>query len=531
MMIKDDIAGLAKKLKAIGNNNQYLVSDAQLAMYLERPGDYPSYLVLTEIDRRQGEKVKREQAQAQPQQPSIKDQAIMALGQQMPQGMVMPPEQVAMTPEQRASSGIAQLAGGGVVALKDGGIVGYRAGDYVSKKLFGGRSLGDMYTDPEGMYRDSDLANLQESRLKKIQSLRDTKGAIFPSSLIGEPDSITGKEVVAKERLQALEDEGLVTIPGGYVPEGSPFKTDEEVLMDKIEAQEKADKKAAEDKLLSDKDKTFEGAKLSTGKFNTMPYDELMIENPEEYGRTLKEELRAELGEDDFKKLEKEQLGDLEKRIGGREGKKFGMAALFAGAKMMSSKDPYFAQGLGAGLEEGAKFLTQEQKEIEALKSQRLDIQTKLRIADRKEKEALNKFGAQSEQFARANNMKVALEQQSNMLKKEELDIKRPYYESQSSYLKSLSAQTGLADKKAEYIAKRMQGDYGGFSMYNDLRTTDPNKLSDRQKKLLDKLERQYQRLKKEADELYPNVGGNSSATSYTDTMRTANPLRYLGQE
>jgi len=148
MMIKDDIAGLAKKLKAIGNNNQYLVSDAQLAMYLERPGDYPSYLVLTEIDRRQGEKVKREQAQAQPQQPSIKDQAIMALGQQMPQGMVMPPEQVAMTPEQRASSGIAQLAGGGVVALKDGGIVGYRAGDYVSKKLFGGRSLGDMYTDP-----------------------------------------------------------------------------------------------------------------------------------------------------------------------------------------------------------------------------------------------------------------------------------------------------------------------------------------------------------------------------------------------
>ena len=67
--------------------------------------------------------------------------------------------------------------------------------------------------------------------------------------------------------------------------------------------------------------------------------------------------------------------------------------------------------------------------------------------------------------------------------------------------------------------------------MYNDLRTTDPNKLSDRQKKLLDKLERQYQRLKKEADELYPNVGGNSSATSYTDTMRTANPLRYLGQE
>jgi hypothetical protein len=520
----------SSQLRARSDSGDYVVNDAQLTNYLQNPGTIPSFMVLAEIERRQAEKVRKEQMQAQPQQPTVKDQAIMALGQQMPQGMAMPPEQVAMTPEQRAGSGIAAL--NPPVQMAEGGVVGYRAGDYVSKKLFGGRSLGDMYTDPEGMYRDSDLANLQESRLKKIQSLRDTKGAIFPSSLIGEPDSITGKEVVAKERLQALEDEGLVTIPGGYVPEGSPFKTDEEVLMDKIEAQEKADKKAAEDKLLSDKNKTFEGAKLSTGKFNTMPYDELMIENPEEYGRTLKEELRAELGEDDYKKLEKEQLGDLEKRIGGREGKKFGMAALFAGAKMMSSKDPFFAQGLGAGLEEGAKFLTQEQKEIEALKSQKLDIQTKLRIADRKEKEALNKFGAQSEQFARANNMKVSLEQQSNMLKQEELDIKRPYYESQSSYLKSLSAQTGLAKEKEKYISDRFPAGTVGLQALGTLREKKRDgSIGDKALKRLNELESQYKALEAEANAKFPSVGGNSSATSYTDTMRTANPLRYLGQE
>ena len=512
----------SSQLRARSDTGDYVVNDAQLTNYLQNPGTIPSFMVLAEIERRQAENTRREQMRAQPQQPTVKDQAIAALGQPMPQGMAMPAEQAAMTPEQRASSGIAAL--NPPVEMAEGGVVGYAVGDLVKRKLFSGRSLGDMYADPEGMYADSYLENLQDARLRKQRPPTSRDGTPYPSSLIGEPTE-EAVQAAGKERMEKKEFD----VPGGYVPTESNIKSEEQ-LKEEIEAQQKADKKAAEDKLLSSKDKTFEGAKLDTGKFNTMPYDELMIENPEEYGRTLKEELRAELGEDDYKKLEKEQLGDLDKRIGGREGKKWSIAAIIAGAKMLSSKDPFFSVGLGAGLEAGAGFLTQEQREIEQLKSQKLDIQTKLRIADRKEKEALNKFGAQSAQFARANNMKVALEQQSNMLKQEELDIKRPYYESQSGYLKSLSAQTGLADKKAEYIAKRMQGDYGGYQMYNQLRTADPNKLSDRQKKVLDKLERQYQRLKKEADEIYPNVGG-SSGSSYADTMRTANPLRFIGQE
>ena len=436
----------SSQLRARSDSGDYIVNDAQLTNYLQNPGTIPSFMVLAEIERRQAEKVRKEQAQAQPQQPTVKDQAIMALGQQMPQGMAMPPEQVAMAPEQREGSGIAAL--NPPVQMAEGGIVGYAAGDLVKRKLFAGRSLGDMYADPEGMYADSYLQNLQEARLRKDRPPTSRDGTPYPSSLIGEP---TEESVLAagKERMEKKDFD----IPGGYVPTESNIKSEEQ-LKEEIEAQQKADKKAAQDKLLSDKDKTFEGARLDTGKFNTMPYDELMIENPEEYGRTLKEELRAELGEDDYKKLEKEQLGDLEKRIGGREGKKFGMAALFAGAKMMSSKDPFFAQGLGAGLEEGAKFLTQEQKEIEALKSQKLDIQTKLRIADRKEKEALNKFGAQSEQFARANNMKVSLEQQSNILKQREIDIKEPYYSGLGQAYKGMSAETSLADKKFKALTE-----------------------------------------------------------------------------
>jgi hypothetical protein len=436
----------SSQLRARSDSGDYVVNDAQLTNYLQNPGTIPSFMVLAEIERRQAEKVRREQAQAQPQQPTVKDQAIMALGQQMPQGMAMPPEQVAMAPEQRAGSGIAAL--NPPVQMAEGGIVGYAVGDLVKRKLFAGRSLGDMYADPEGMYADSYLQNLQEARLRKDRPPTSRDGTPYPSSLIGEP---TEEAVLAagKERMEKKDFD----IPGGYVPKESNLKSEEQIK-EEIEAQQEKDKKAAQDKLLSDKDKTFEGAKLDTGKFNTMPYDELMIENPVEYGRTLKEELRAELGEDDYKKLEKEQLGDLDKRIGSRDSKKWSMAALITGAKMLSSKDPYFAGGLGEGLEAGAGFLTQEQKEIEALKSQRLDIQTKLRIADRKEKEALNKFGAQSEQFARANNMKVSLEQQSNMLKQREIDIKEPYYSGLGQAYKGMSAETSLADKKFKALTE-----------------------------------------------------------------------------
>jgi len=511
MMIKDDVAGLAKKLKAIGNNNEYLVSDAQLAMYLERPGEYPSYLVLTEIDRRQGEKVKREQAQAQPQQPSIKDQAIAALGQQMPQGMAMPAQQVAMTPEQRASSGIAQLAGGGIVGLKDGGIVGYAVGDLVKRKLFSGRSLGDIFADPEGMYADSYLENLQEARLRKDRPPTSRDGTPYPSSLIGEP---TEESVLAagKERMEKKDFD----IPGGYVPTESPTISEEE-LKEKIEAKQEQDKKAAEDKLLSSKDKTFEGAKLDTGKFNTMPYDELMIENPEEYGRTLKEELRAELGEDDYKKLEKEQLGDLDKRISGRDSKKWSMAAIIAGAKAMQSKDPFFSVGLGAGLEAGAGFLTQEQKEIDVLKAQKLDIQTKLRMADRKEKEVLNKYGAQSEQFARANNMKVSLQQQSDILKQREIDIKEPYYSGLGQAYKGMSAETSLADKKFKALTEIIPP--RDLVYYNKLKQkiARGEKLEGKEKKVYEDTKDTLAYANEIIEQMYP---AGKTTTSPSQTMR-----------
>ena len=527
MTIQSNMNKLSSDLKRLDNNGNYVVDDARLMNYLQNPGMVPSYIVLAEVERRQGEQKQREMYKAMQEgaQPSVKDQAIASLGQsapQVPAHLMSAAQPRQMTAQERAGTpGLPTLAtaGGYAPEFKEGGVVGYAVGDLVKRKLFAGRSLGDIYADPEGMYADSYLQNLQEARLRKDRPPTSRDGTPYPSSLIGEPTE-EAVQAAGKERMEKKDFD----IPGGYVPTESPTISEEE-LKEKIEAQQEKDKKAAEDKLLSSKDKTFEGAKLDTGKFNTMPYDELMIENPVEYGRTLKEELRAELGDDDYKKLEKEQLGDLEKRIGGREGRKLGMAALFAGAKMMSSKDPFFAQGLGAGLEEGGKFLTQEQKEIDALQAQKLDIQTKLRMADRKEKEVLNKFGAQSEQFARANNMKVALEQQSNMLKQREIEIKEPYYSGLGQAYRGMTAETSLADKKFKALTELVPS--------RDLVTFDKlrrkiqrgDKLEGKEKKVYEDIKASIEYAESVVDRAYPAGKTTVSPSQYSTNAGLPDPL------
>jgi hypothetical protein len=127
--------------------------------------------------------------------------------------------------------------------------------------------------------------------------------------------------------------------------------------------------------------------------------------------------------------------------------------------------------------------------------------------------------------------MKVSLEQQSNMLKQRELDIKEPYYKSQAGYLKSLSAQTGLAKEKEKYISDRFPGKDVGLQALGTLRRKKMDgSIDDKELKRLNELESQYKALEAEADTKFPSVGG-SSGSSYADTMRTANPLRFIGQE
>lgn len=507
MTIQSNMNKLSSDLKRLDNNGNYVVDDAQLMNYLQNPGMVPSYIVLAEVERRQGEQKQREMYKAMQEgaQPSVKDQAIASLGQRAPQvpaHLMSAAQPRQMSAQERAGTpGLPTLAAAGGYApeFKEGGVVGYDQG-------------GSVFDPDARPYTDRLLEEENSGFLNRLKQIRDfpLTRSIFGIDENNKQNALDAIDEANKEEMR------LHSKPTDKQKSKIQQKKD---LIEKIETQQEIDKAVAEqsEALLAEKDedknKTFEGATLDTGKFNTMPYDELMIENPVEYGKTLKEELRAELGDDDYKKLEKEQLGDLDKRIGGREGRKFGMAALFAGAKMMSSKDPFFAVGLGAGLEEGGKFLTQEQKEIDALKAQKLDIQTKLRMADRKEKEALNKFGAQSEQFARANNMKVSLEQQSNMLKQRELDIKEPYYKSQAGYLKTLSSQTGLAKEKLKYIETGMGGE-GYLNMYNTLRSQDPSKLTDKQKRILEDLDKKYKMLEAEADAKFPSVGGNTQSTS-----------------
>ena len=559
MMIKDDIAGLAKKLKAIGNNNQYLVSDAQLAMYLERPGDYPSYLVLTEIDRRQGEKVKREQAQAQPQQPSIKDQAIMALGQQMPQGMAMPPEQVAMTPEQRAGSGIAQLAGGGIVGLKDGGIVGYagETGSYVKSKLFSGLGLADSSRSKGQGYpleyfnaedeifvpgrndlkrKNIGLINLSEEDLAKLSEQdrnlylqakdleRRQKNALIAQDIKDNKKGM--KEDV--EKMEARQKE-LAEKEGVILPT-------EELGKDKVLPPPSTESDYASiNKKIQGLDTSYEDMRL-----------------PEDYAQQRVDALKSRLGEDTFSKLAQEEKDYLAKKL--TEVEKYnpdlkGEGLLRLGLGVLQSSGEVDAagrrKGFLAGLGESGmktadwyekardKYVTRKDK----LESDMRAVNRDLAKSQRSEDLAIAKFGEESEQARIANNRTVGLQQKKDALTAIQLEIEGKKASDIGSYYRAgarglTNAETTRGQKLLDEARKSMGDLYEdlvrGEAEFANLDVSDPSKLSKAQIKRYNKyldLKAMYERKLKEAEKLIgPSLVGNTIGTD-----RLSNPALYEG--
>lgn len=506
-MMSPNVYELSSQLKARDPNGNYVVDNAKLTNYLQNPGEIPapSYLILSEIERRQAEDKQREMYRAMQQgaQPSIKDQAIAA-NQPAP---VVPPHLMAaanpapMSPEERASSGIAQLAGGGVVALKEGGITGYAVGDLVKRNLFGGFSLGDMYAEPEGSnYRFNEkiraLKELEE--LKKIRNDDTT----FPSIL--QTDPRTAAAIEARIKQLEVKEAG----PGGYDPvartveEQKMKKGLEDSLAYETEAQ-KLDKTIGdtskktsladqeEDALRkAEKDRISELTKLEADrKAIDEDYKNMML--PEDYADQRVNALKDRMGEDVYSKLAQEEKDYLAKEIGGREKEMFGMAALRAGAKMLQSDSPYFAKGLGAGLEEGVGFLATEKRDLDKLKRDSRAIDRDLAKAQRTEDLTISKYGEESEQARLANNRTVGLQQKKDALTARQLEIEADYKNRVGKYYEAgargmTNAETTRGQKLLEAVPKIM-----GENNYNKLTLleaevskydlTDPNKLSKEQ--------------------------------------------------
>lgn len=451
----------ASHLRARDANGNYITSDEKLLNYLQDPGTIPSILVLGEVERRQVENKQKQQmeAQAAGPMPTVKDQALMQqanaqnvmtggidnLGAQRPD-MTNVPQPTEMAAADRANMpGLPALAkaGGYVADFKEGGVVGYQLGGNVN---IPSNTVYPNYVDQPKAFQGFD-ANIQATQ-QNIFKLKEQL-----AKLKSEPNERPLLISQVEEQLRAQQE--YLNRPktgGGFTPTESPMMTPDETKLAAMKSgntlqedlpigETTAGKPGLKDQPAS----IFEGAKLDTGKVDTKVYDELGIEDPTLYGKESKERMSESLG-DEYTKA----LGEEGKRI---QDLKLDNQRTLRSAYLFDAAGELFQGRVG---EEGAAIgnafkkigegerLTQ--KETNALTMKQADINLQLLKANEDRKLALEKFGMDSERYARDNNRAVQLAKQ-----KEVLDY--------AKLANNLEVANISATKQGQYLSAILGGD------------------------------------------------------------------------
>ena len=450
----------ASHLRARDANGNYITSDEKLLNYLQDPGTIPSILVLGEVERRQVENKQRQQmeAQAAGPMPTVKDQALMQqanaqnmmaggidnLGAQRPD-MTNVPQPTEMAAAERANMpGLPALAkaGGYVADFKEGGVVGYQLGGNVNVP----NATYPNYIDQPKAFQGFD-ANIQATQ-QNIFKLKEQL-----AQLESEPTRRPLLISQIKEQIKAQQD--YLSAPktgGGFTPTESPMMSDEEAKLAALKSgntlqedlpigETTAGKPGLKDQPAS----IFEGAKLDTGKVDSRLYDELTMEDPTMYGQESKERMSESLG-DEYTKA----LGEQGKRIQDLKldnQRTLRSAYLFdAAGELFGARQGEEGTAIGNAFKKIGEGERLTQKETNALTMKQADINLQLLKANEDRKLALEKFGMDSERYARDNNRAVQLAKQ-----KEVVDY--------AKLANNLEVANISATKQGQYLAAILGGD------------------------------------------------------------------------
>jgi hypothetical protein len=145
-----------------------------------------------------------------------------------------------------------------------------------------------------------------------------------------------------------------------------------------------------------------------------------------------------------------EKIDAMEKRAARQEELAPYMALTEAGFKTMAGTSPFALTNLGAGAEAGIKSYGAAQDKMASLEEKRYALMNEAAKADRAEKQAITKFGFDSEE-AKANR------DQKERLGQEELKIRREANRLTNDFNKArlnASSEKGLLKSQAEQMIK-----------------------------------------------------------------------------
>ena len=483
------------------------VPDDALIGYVQNPqGEVPSFLALSELQRRKDTRAKY-QAEQTPESSVAEDLTRPA----QPQGgLAMLAGQPQNAPN---SQGIANLpidegmyqeqnfAGGGIVAFDDGGEVKRFVNQgFVSldprprygapekpgfmQRFFGSSSqdlleqerqrLLNKIKDPRNPYNDLDYQQLQEVEAK-------LSGKVKPGGAM----SVQEGQAMQKKYEQELAK------PKDNTPPPPPPREDRPI-----------------------QEKPVDPYSVGMG-FKPRP------ENDAEEKMARFDKL---YGEDPAKKRLTDRLAKMEERATREEALSPWMALTEAGFNMMSGTSPFALANVGQGAAAGVRSYRESQDRLSRLEEKRMDIDTRLAEAERAKKLAAVQYGVNSEEYAKKANDEYRLKEMQSryeVKKYEELNPYKMYGQVAEIQAKREEARA-KALKEPEYRTASL---YASKTITSDTPKEEAQKIKDAQIKMKE--------LERKLDTRFPvptlpsqaGVPGTNPTLKYDPALRKVMPI------
>jgi hypothetical protein len=428
------------------------VPDNALIGYVQDPkGDVPSYLALSELQRRKDTRAKYQQQQA-------------------------PESSVAEDLEQETAQdqgGLAMLAGQPQQDMADQGVAGLDTGDMYQEENFAAGGIvafapgGTVYPNYEGPATsavgrawDSITGGLKGygDRKSKLMDLQQQIETLQPNLF----ESLTPSELSTRkakiEELKAQQD-AIRNPSSGYVYKEGEKAVDPTMksYIEQTTAAEEAKKNPY--KPLSDKEKEAikkqfnyaddkSSASIGTSKGATPTQQP--AESEDDYLRKRMALYKEFMGPNEDRTKLQEKIDAMEKRAQRQEDLAPWMALTEAGFKTMQGTSPYALTNIGAGAEAGIKSYGAAQDKMAALEEKRYTLMNEAAKADRAEKQAIVKFGFDSEEAKANRDQKERLGQAELALKAEANRLTKDY---NTARLNAVTDK-GLLKSQAEQMIK-----------------------------------------------------------------------------
>lgn len=371
--------------------------DNTLVGYVQNPtGQVPTYLALSELQRRKEMRSKYQEQAATPQQ-SVADELVAEATQPPPpppglaglpqaapmmQAMAAPPE---MPVQQMAEGGLADLdvgdmfneqsyAGGGIVAFADGGQPDTR-------------TFGEDFSTIQRY-----ITNLPGYLLKPFMELAAKTSAKQAYDTLTKNYPSMPKDVFADKKA-GVDIKAPTTIPGANVM-GSQAAADK-MFGTQYDPSQSIGYKGAPAK---------EAPSAAIGS----AYDQERVKSIGDYAK----ELQDYLGPDKNTALQRERLAKMEGRATRMEEQAPWLALAEAGFGIASGTSPFALTNIGAGAQMGVKSYAASQDKLAALEEKRMAIAMNIDQAERREKLAVAEFGAKSKEAAQERNFKRQLQRE-----------------------------------------------------------------------------------------------------------------------